>query len=202
MVKEGIYWFLILVSLGIISLKFFGSSTFYLLPSTFFLLSLFVLYFFRNPERKVEHDKSKIYSACDGKVLEVESRDNRKIIKVFMNVLNCHIQRNPYNGEVKKIEYKEGKFLPAFKKEAEFENEQNFILIKTEKGNIGVTQIAGILARRIACWIKEGDKVSTGDTIGMIKLGSQVDVSLPEFVKVKVRVGDKVFAGRTVIAEW
>lgn len=202
MVKEGLYWFLILFVSGILSLKFL--NTYYILPTVFFVSSVFVLYFFRNPrrEKNMVYADDKIYSACDGKVFDIENKDGRKIIKVFMNVLNCHIQRVPYRGEIIKTEHRDGKFFPAYRKEAETENEQNIILIKTDRGDIEVKQIAGILARRIECWVKEGDILLTGTPIGMIKLGSQVDVSLPENVVLKVSTGDKVLAGRTVIAEW
>jgi len=201
-VKEGIYWFLVFFVLAILSLKFFGSSTFYLLPSVFFLLSIFVLYFFRNPERKIEYEVNKIYSPADGRIMEIEEKDGNRVIKIFMNVFDCHVQRSPFKGIVERIEYKKGKFLPAYKKEAENLNEQNLIEFKTIKGKILVKQIAGILARRISCFVKEGQEVNTGEVIGMIKLGSQVDLILPYSAKLYVKEGDKVFAGKTPVAEW
>jgi len=166
-----------------------------------FALLFFVLYFYRDPERIILTNDNHILSPADGKIIEIEKNNNRQIIKIFMSPLNMHVQRASVLGTVKSIHYKRGRFLPAYNKRAEIENEQNVIELSTKHGNIEIKQIAGILARRIVCWVNNGDKVIQGQRIGMIKLGSQVDLFLPENLNLKVNTGDKVKAGITVIAE-
>ncbi len=183
---------------------FFGGwlhLTLYLFSGVFFIVSLFVLYFYRDPERIIVTDDNRVLSPADGRIFEIQKDSDRQIIKIFMSPLNIHIQRAPVLGTVASINYKKGKFLPAYDQKAEIENEQNIIKLSTEPGNIEIKQIAGILARRIVCWVNNGDKVIQGQRIGMIRLGSQVDLSLPEYLNLKVKTGDKVKAGITVIAE-
>jgi len=206
-VKEGILTAgvcLILALFCSVISCFFGGwlhLTLYLFSGVFFIVSLFVLYFYRDPERIIVTDDNRVLSPADGRIFEIQKDSDRQIIKIFMSPLNIHIQRAPVLGTVASINYKKGKFLPAYDQKAEIENEQNIIKLSTEPGNIEIKQIAGILARRIVCWVNNGDKVIQGQRIGMIRLGSQVDLSLPEYLNLKVKTGDKVKAGITVIAE-
>ncbi|MBN1398885.1 MAG: phosphatidylserine decarboxylase [Bacteroidetes bacterium] len=174
---------------------------FNLLAWVLLILSLFALYFYRDPERKILINDNQVLSPADGKIIEIKKDDKMQIVQIFMSPLDMHVQRAPFQGSVEAVEYKTGKFLPAFYKKAEIENEQNIIRISTINGSFEIKQIAGILARRIVCWINVGDKVIKGQRIGMIKLGSQVDLSLPDYLHLKVKTGDKVKAGITVIAE-
>lgn len=170
----------------------------------FYLLTAFFILFFRDPERNI----GKAIVACaDGKIREIENlKDNDvgdcTIISTFMNIYNVHVNRMPINGTIKSIEHTSGLHLPAFKKESE-KNERVTILADTKIGTIKIIQIAGTLARRISPYIKENDEIKKGDKIGIIKLGSRVDVYLPssKLKKIKIKVGDLVKAGETSIAE-
>jgi len=167
----------------------------------------FLMYFSRDPNRQVVVNENFIYSPADGTVMEVTEENNCKIIKIFMSVLNVHVQRSPVSGKVLAVEHKPGKFLNAADKRASFENEQNVITIipgnKRFTGPMLVKQIAGILARRIVCFKKPGDIVAQGERIGRIKLGSQVDIHIPAVkgLKINVQPGNKVKTGITVVAE-
>lgn len=188
------------------------------LRSTFFgfltgvnvLAALFCAYFFRDPARAIPAGDRWILSPADGKVMEViEGRDPIStepvwILRIFLSVFEPHIQRAPVAGRVRMIQYKKGKFLDARDPQAAFENEQNRIEISGSEGGkplIVVTQIAGLIARRIVCWVKEGQMVAAGEQIGLIRFGSQVDMVLPKAATVRVKAGDHVTAGDTIIAE-
>jgi len=206
-VKEGILMagVCVILALFIYRVSYFlsewSSYVSLIVALVLFVLSFLVLYFYRDPERIIVTDDNRVLSPADGRIFEIQKDSDRQIIKIFMSPLNIHIQRAPVLGTVASINYKKGKFLPAYDQKAEIENEQNIIKLSTEPGNIEIKQIAGILARRIVCWVNNGDKVIQGQRIGMIKLGSQVDLSLPEYLNLKVKTGDKVKAGITVIAE-
>lgn len=159
-----------------------------------FVLYFFFLFFFRDPERKPEGEG--LLSPADGVVLDVP--DSKKIV-IFMNLHNVHVNRSPLDGEVKEVVHIKGGFVPAFKKESG-QNERNILKLKTADGEIVVTQIAGLIARRIDCYVKSGDRVKRGQRIGMIRFGSRVDVTIPESFTVKVKPGSKVKAGQTVLA--
>jgi len=199
--KEGWSFIFIPLVLGILSIVLGRTLVFQIAGSVLILLGLFCLFFFRDPVRHIPHGENLILSPCDGTVMEVTEEDNRKVIRVFLSVFNVHLQRSPVAGTIKSVEYRPGKFLPAMKPEAHSVNEQNVITISTPKGEYIVKQIAGILARRVVSWVKAGDKVEKGQRIGLIKFGSQVDVTFPQGAQVKVSVGDTVTAGETVIGE-
>ncbi len=158
-----------------------------LLPPIFGLM-LFTLIFFRDPERKIEEG---VTSPADGKIDYLSSRR----LEIFMNVLDCHIQRSPVSGVVKKIEHVSGKKFPAFLRK---ENEKKIIEIETEDGVFVVELIAGMLARRIFCWVKEGERVEKGQKIGMIAFGSRVALEVPSGYRFTRRLGEKVKAGERV----
>jgi phosphatidylserine decarboxylase len=159
------------------------------------LLTIFLLIFFRDPERKPDGDEDDAVSPADGRVIS----KNDRTIGIFMNVHNVHVNRAPLSGAVMEIDYKPGGYIPASSKDSDV-NERNHINIKTEHGNIELTQIAGVLIRRIVSYISEGSQVQRGERIGMIRFGSRVDVIIPEVYAFAVSVGDKVKAGESIIA--
>jgi phosphatidylserine decarboxylase len=173
------------------------------------ILTLFVIWFFRNPERTAPENPRLIVSPADGRVLRIEEVTSdelpgRRLLKIsiFMNVFNVHVNRIPYPGEVVSIRYREGKFLSADLDKASALNERNSVLIRTDDGReIMVVQIAGLIARRIVCWLKQGTKVERGERFGLIRFGSRVEVFLPPGSTLLVKSGDRVSAGETPIGE-
>lgn len=175
----------------------------------FFLATAFCAYFFRDPARAIPKGDRLILSPADGKILEIRegqdavSTEPVWILRIFLSVFEPHLQRSPMAGRVKAIAYTKGKFLDARDPQAPFENEQNRIEIASESGGVSlvVTQIAGLIARRIVCWVKEGQTLQAGERIGLIRFGSQVDLVMPKTAVLKVKSGDFVTAGDTVLAE-
>jgi phosphatidylserine decarboxylase len=173
------------------------------------LVTLFVVWFFRNPKRMTPEGEALVISPADGKVIRIEETTSDEQpgvtfqkISIFMNVFNVHINRIPCSGEVRFIRYRKGKFLSANLDKASALNERNTILVRNEEGKeIMAIQIAGLIARRIVCWLHEGMQVRKGDRFGLIRFGSRVEVFLPKNSAVLVRVGDKVRAGETPIGE-
>jgi phosphatidylserine decarboxylase len=169
-----------------------------------FLLSGFLLIFFRDPDRNIGEG---IVACADGKIREISEIYDKEIgkcykISTFMNIYNVHVNRMPITGTIKKITHYKGFHLPAFKKESE-KNERVILITDSDIGKIKIIQIAGTLARRITSYIKENEKIMKGDKIGIIKFGSRVDVYLPviKIKKVNVKVKDIVKAGEDTIAE-
>ena len=174
----------------------------------FLFLLLFSIYFFRNPERKcVEaiNNNNIIVCPSDGKVVDIQYdlEGFSKRVSIFLSIFDVHVNFSPMSGKIKQIKYTPGKFLMAYLPKSSELNERNDIVLEGE-GNkvIKVRQIAGIIARRICCWVKEGDFLNLGDKYGMIRFGSRVDIFLPKNVKLNVKVGQKVRGGETVLAEW
>lgn len=171
-------------------------------------IALFVLYFFRDPERRHSGQKNAVMTPADGRILEIkklEGNDNplgQPAIKVsiFMSVFNVHVNRIPIQGTIKKISYHPGKFLSANLDKASAQNESNRVTLTTaDAREVLVIQIAGLIARRIACWIDEGDTVETGQRFGLIRFGSRLEVFLPTDSKIVTQIRQKVKAGETVI---
>ena len=170
------------------------------------LLALFSLCFFRDFERRVPVTDD-LVSPADGRVLEIAEVDGEGygrggVIRIFLSVLDGHVQRSPVTGKVTRTEYRPGTFLDARHPRAPFDNEANAVEIETPRGRVMVRQIAGLIARRILCWVKSGDAVSTGERFGLIRFGSQVDLYFPADATVAVKVGDRVVAGETVLVKW
>jgi len=173
------------------------------------LLVAFTIYFFRDPDRNTPQEKNTIISPADGKVILIEDvkendffKDEVIMISVFMSVFNVHVNRIPLTGEVTYFNYKKGAFLQAYKDDASYENEQTIIGIENDGFKILFKQIAGIVARRIVCNIRQGWKVKQGERFGMIKFGSRLDIFLPKSVEIKVKLNDKVKAGETIIGSY
>ena len=173
----------------------------------FWLATAFILQFFRDPPRTVPGDVDAVISPADGRVVAVEKardpyldRDALKI-SVFMNVFNVHSNRSPVDGEVKKGWYFGGKFLNAALDKSSLENERNALWIHTDRGaDVTCVQVAGLIARRILCYVQAKDRLKRGQRFGFIRFGSRVDVYLPPGAMPNAAVGDKVFAGETILA--
>lgn len=204
-VKEGIPF---IIPLGVATLiAFFTGFTWVTILLSLF--TLFAAWFFRNPERIMPDNPLQLISPADGKVIRIEEvtseeHSGRSFLKIsiFMNVFNVHVNRIPYSGEVFAIRYKPGKFLSANLDKASALNERNTVMIRTDDGReIMTVQIAGLIARRIVCWLKEGTKVKKGERFGLIRFGSRVEVFLPLGSTFLVKIGDRVRAGETPIGE-
>lgn len=173
----------------------------------FWLATLFILQFFRDPPRNVPQDAGAVVSPADGRVVVVgKAQDpylNREALKVsvFMNVFNVHSNRSPVDGEVRKGWYFAGKFVNAAIDKASLENERNALHIHTTSGaDVTCVQVAGLIARRILCYVKARDTLVRGQRFGFIRFGSRVDLYLPPGSKPAASVGDKVYAGQTILA--
>jgi len=171
------------------------------------IVVLFVVQFFRDPPREIPQDAGAVLSPADGRIVAVERVNDpyvqREAIKVsvFMNVFNVHSNRSPVDGTVQQVWYFPGKFVNADLDKASTENERNAVWLKTADGtDITSVQVAGLIARRILCYVKAGDTLARGQRYGFIRFGSRVDVYLPLDAAVKVSIGDKVSATATILA--
>jgi phosphatidylserine decarboxylase len=175
------------------------------------LLTVWVYYFFRDPERVIIGDDNYLVSPADGEVIKVEEVDgpkeigleNKKLkkISIFMNVFDCHVNRTPCSGTVEEIFYKPGKFLNASFDKASEDNERNYYKLKDQSGNdIIVVQIAGLIARRIVCETNNGQELNQGDRIGMIRFGSRADIYYENYEPL-VKVGQRTISGETLLAK-
>lgn len=170
------------------------------------LLLGLMCYFFRDPLRYPPINPKAIVSPADGRVVGIEIineplfvNDMVNRISIFLSVLDVHVNYVPFNGKVEYVRFNRGEFHPANKPEAGEKNEHTFIGIQTKFGRMAVKQAAGILARRVVCYLREGDKVERGQKLGIIKFGSRMEVFLPSWAQVSVKIGDKVIAGESVI---
>ncbi len=190
----------------------FATSVFALLELIAFallglLVTFFICFFFRDPDRVIPNEDRAVVSPADGKVVLAQRVDSGPYIEgpsmkvsIFMSIFNVHVNRIPSEGIVKQVRYNPGKFLPAYKDKASMDNEQNAVFIQTtESEPICMVQIAGIVARRIISRVKQGDSVKRGQKMGLICLGSRLDVYLPENSRVIVKKGDKVKGGSSIL---
>lgn len=202
--REGWPFLAIAVLVSLIATFLFGMWS---VP--FWLVALFVLQFFRDPARTVPQDENAVLSPADGRIVVVEKTEDiyagRAALKisVFMNVFNVHSNRSPVDGKIENIQYFPGKFVNADLDKASVENERNALTITASNGQlVTCVQVAGLIARRILCYVSRGDSLQRGQRYGFIRFGSRVDVYLPVTAKPKVAVGDKVFATETILAEF
>lgn len=175
-------------------------------------LTIWCALFFRDPQRVTPVSDDLVISPADGKISYVGKfvpPEELKLgsepllrVSVFMNVFNCHVNRAPMRGKISRVVYKEGNFVNAELDKASEENERNSLVIDTEQGEIGVVQIAGLVARRIICWSKEGEELSSGERFGLIRFGSRLDVYLPVTAEASVAVGQTAVAGETILARF
>jgi phosphatidylserine decarboxylase len=166
----------------------------------FYILALFCLWFFRDPDREIPTGPVAV-SPADGKVVRVRRKPEGTQICIFLNVFDVHVNRSPIAGKVTAVEYTRGKFLVASKEEASFENERNTLTVDNGQSSVRFAQIAGLIARRIVCTKRPGDYVTMGERIGLIKFGSRVDVDLGPEWEVMVREGERVSAGSSILAK-
>ena len=173
------------------------------------VITIFVLQFFRDPPRAIPHQINAVLAPADGRIVAVENVQDpylkREAIKVsvFMNVFNVHSNRSPVDGEVHGQWYFPGKFINADLPKASLENERNALWLKTASGaDVTCVQVAGLIAKRILCYVKPGEHLVRGQRFGFIRFGSRVDTYLPLDTKIKVSIGDKVYATLTVLAEF
>ncbi len=179
----------------------------YLLALFFLAVTFFVCFFFRDPERGIPEEEKAVVSPADGKVVQVsvvqesDFADEKMLkISVFMSIFNVHVNRIPDNGRVTDVVYYPGKFFSANLDKASRDNEQNAVTLEMSRGRkLIVVQVAGLIARRIICKIRKGDRLSRGERFGMICFGSRLDVYLPPDTVPAVSVGDKVLAGTSVL---
>ena len=176
------------------------------------VLTLWCAYFFRDPQRATPQDDDLVISPAEGRVSAVQlmvppaelglGDEPRLRISVFMNVFNCHVNRAPVRGSIVSVEHKAGLFLNAELDKASTDNERNSVVIDSRHGKVGVVQIAGLVARRIVCWVHASEPVDAGERFGLIRFGSRLDVYLPDGASPRVAVGQTAIAGETVIAEF
>ncbi len=176
------------------------------------ILTAWCTYFFRDPERVTPVDDRLVISPADGIVSAVGpavppreldlGAEEMTRISVFMNVFSVHVNRAPVRGRIARIEYRAGKFLNAEMDKASIENERNGLVIESPHGAVGVVQVAGLVARRIVCWVEAGNDLPVGERIGIIRFGSRLDVYLPTEAVPRVAVGQTAIAGETVVAEF
>jgi phosphatidylserine decarboxylase len=169
-------------------------------------LGLFVLYFFRDPEREIPSEPGSVVSPADGHVVEIADEDREgqpgRRISIFLSIWDVHVQRAPVAGCVAGVEYRPGRFYAALRARASTENEQNVISLSTPMGTLVFKQIAGAIARRVLCWKNVGETVSLGERVGMIRFGSRVDVWLPAAAEIVARRGQAVRGGASILAKW
>jgi phosphatidylserine decarboxylase len=166
----------------------------------FFVLTICACSFFRNPPRRIPLGDGLILSPADGRIIKVTKGRQNTTVSIFMSVFNVHVNRAPAAGTIKSIQYQRGRFLPANSGEASRHNEQNALQLESAAGvKLVFVQVAGIIARRIVCYVSKGDQVQRGEIFGAILFGSRVDVHLPKGVKVKVREGERVKGGESVL---
>jgi len=192
---------------AVVCMRIFGGAVWFDIAAVvFLLLGLFVLYFFRDPERTIPTEPDAVVSPADGRVVvvkpeELEGRAGQRI-SIFLSVFDVHVNRAPVSGTIASLEYRRGSFHGALFERASTENEQNVIRMSTPRGDMVFKQIAGLIARRIVFWKERGTNVAIGDRVGMIRFGSRVDVWLPGSAEIVVRPGDTVRGGSSLLARW
>ena len=205
MVKEGIPFMIPTLLLAAGVLWAVGSAG---LPVL--ILPLYVAAFFRNPRRLIPADEKTLLAPADGKIIDIKEVEEGRFLKrqvrkisIFMSPLDVHINRIPCTGRVKGIHYNPGKKFAAFREKASLENEQNAVLMESDRGQeILFVQIAGFLARRIVCYLKPGDRIVRGERYGLIRFGSRMDIYLPLEAQVTVRLGERARGGETILARF
>lgn len=202
MVKEGYFFGLPLLVLA--GLAFFLHWN--VAAAAVVFLALFVFSFFRDPDRVIPAELGAVVSPADGRVVVVTEEENAgrpgQRVSIFLAIWNVHVNRAPASGNIAKMDYRPGKFLAAMRERASFENEQNVFTLSTESGEMVFKQIAGLIARRVVSWKKQGEQVIRGERIGLVRFGSRVDVWLPKGAEILVKIGEDVKGGSSVIAKW
>jgi len=179
------------------------------IAAAFGVVALFTAWFFRNPRRSAPKSERAVVAPGDGRIVEICEEDEPRFLKdksvrisIFLNIFDVHVNRIPCQGTVEQVAYQPGRFLVASRPEATLQNEQNALLIRAVQGTkVLCVQIAGLIARRIVCWVTPGETVACGERFGLIRFGSRMDVFLPVGTKLKVKVGEHVKGGETLLGE-
>ena len=200
MARDGIPWVLVPLAAAALAAAF----GLWAAAVPLLLLAAFMAYFFRDPERLPPSDADLVVSPADGRVTRVERLDpsdprSPTLVSIFLSPLDVHVNRSPVAGEVSEVAYTKGRFLMATKERASLVNEQNALTIRGERVTVVCKQIAGVLARRIVCWKKAGDRLALGERFGLIKFSSRTDLILPPEVEVGVKAGERVRGGVSVV---
>jgi phosphatidylserine decarboxylase len=207
MVKDGYPWVLVPLAAGLATgllYLLWPALPLLALALVLLLLAAFMAYFFRDPQRAVPSESGLVVSPADGKVTRIEklagdSAESPTVVSIFLSPFDVHVNRAPIAGEVIDVTYTKGRFIAATSDNASLLNEQNALTIKGERMTVVCKQIAGVLARRIVCWKRPGDRLELGERFGLIKFGSRTDLVLPHGVEVLVKVGERVRGGVTII---
>ncbi|HEX8150140.1 MAG TPA: phosphatidylserine decarboxylase family protein [Pyrinomonadaceae bacterium] len=210
MVKEGYPWILVPLLAGLAAgllYLFWPALPLLALALVLLLLAAFMAYFFRDPQRAVPSEAGLVVSPADGKVTRIErlagdGADSPTVVSIFLSPFDVHVNRAPIAGQVIDVTYTKGRFIAATSDNASLVNEQNALTIRGERMTVVCKQIAGVLARRIVCWKRPGDRLGLGERFGLIKFGSRTDLVLPREVEVSVQVGQRVSGGVTIIGRW
>jgi phosphatidylserine decarboxylase len=202
MVRDGLFYGLGMFLLAVIVWKITGLAGLSAVP---IVLGLFFLWFFRDPPRRIPLEPGLIVSPADGKVdvaewIETEG-GSRLRVTIFLNVFNVHVNRVPVSGTVELVEFRQGQFLNAMRPDSAVYNEQTLVVVNTGEYKVSFKQVAGLLARRIICTLKEGDNVQRGQRMGMIKFGSRMDILMPAEARLCVKTGQHVTGGKTALAQ-
>ncbi len=202
MVRDGIFYAL---GLAIVAALLWNLTDLHLLVALPLILAAFFLWFFRDPSRSIPSEPGQVVSPADGLVTEAEwietPAGGRLRLSIFLSVFDVHVNRSPIAGTVKSVDYRPGKFINAMKPESGLANEQTLVVIDNGAYEVGYKQIAGLLARRIVCTVKPGDRLERGQRVGLIKFGSRVDVLLPGDAVLLVKTGTRVRGGATILAQ-
>ena len=198
--REGIPFIIVPLALA----AGFAFFSFWVLAIFFVLVAAFMAFFFRDPRRSIPLEPGIIVAPADGRVTIVRPADANNpesLVSIFLSPLDVHINRAPIEGDIVDITYKSGKFVMATREDARLLNEQNTLIIQGNDLTVKCTQIAGILARRIVCWKRRGERVKCGERFGMIKFGSRTDLAMPSHVEIIVSEGMHVRGGETIIGK-
>jgi phosphatidylserine decarboxylase len=200
MVRDGYFYAVPLIAAGVL-LGWLTQPAWAIIP---FLLALFFLWFFRDPERAIPQEPGAVVSPGDGKVTDVSTvtigNDKQLRLSIFLNVFNVHVNRSPIAGVIRDVRYQRGKYLNAMNVVSAEQNEQNIVTVEGDGQKVVFKQIAGLLARRIVFYPKIGDRLERGQRVGLIKFGSRVDVLMDVSARPNVKVGDLVKGGSTILA--
>jgi phosphatidylserine decarboxylase len=202
MVRDGYLYGFALLAVAVVVYLFTGGWIWSIIP---ILLAAFFLWFFRDPRRTIPQGEGLIVSPADGKLTAIERvmtpTGESLRLSIFLNVFNVHVNRSPITGTLREVRYQKGQYLNAMNPESAEKNEQNLAVVESDDGyEVAFKQIAGLLARRIVFHRKAGDRLERGERIGMIKFGSRVDVLMPAYAEIRVKMGDHVKGGATVLA--
>lgn len=203
--REG--WGFILISIILTGASYYFSLK--ILAALLLLITLFIVFFFRNPERHPSGDESAILAPADGRVMAVEEVEEEKHlqsecikISIFLSLFNVHINRAPVTGTIDWTERQGFSFFPAYKAEASDTNVRNYLAFASDFGRVLVVQITGLVARRLVCWVKEGDHLDAGSRFGLIRFGSCTEVYVPKDTQILVEIGQRVRGGETIIGRF